>query len=145
MSATPIFLTQASPRPFEWIVSDYSLVDAVEAGLTKIPRVPTHTNFKDEAEFRDIFGSTDSKETGNFQPETTGNNPILKRALRALCDDYEKIHEEKSARPIGEQPVIAIVMNSVKNANAMYRYIAGGSVSPLLAQIHRRDAVMPMW
>ena len=132
MSATPIFLTQASPRPFDWIVSDYSLVDAVEAGLTKIPRVPTHTNFKDEAEFRDIFGSTDSKQTGNFQPETTGNNPILKRALRALCDDYEKIHEEKSARPIGEQPVIAIVMNSVKNANAMYRYIAGGSVSPLL-------------
>ena len=132
MSATPIFLTQASPRPFDWIVSDYSLVDAIEAGLTKIPRVPTHTNLKDEAEFRDIFGSTDSKQTANFQPETTGNNPILKRAMRALCDDYEKIHSERSARPIGEQPVIAIVMNSVKNANAMYRYIAGGSVSPLL-------------
>ena len=40
MSATPIFLTQSSPRPFDWIVSDYSLVDAIEAGLTKIPRVP---------------------------------------------------------------------------------------------------------
>ena len=132
MSATPIFLTQSSPRPFDWIVSDYSLVDAIEAGLTKIPRVPTHTSLRDEAEFRDIFGSTDSKQTSNFQPETIGNNPVLKRALRALCDDYAKIHSEKSARPIGEQPVIAIVMNSVKNANAMYRYIAGGSVSPLL-------------
>ena len=132
MSATPIFLTQSSPRPFDWIVSDYSLVDAIEAGLTKIPRVPTHTSLKDEAEFRDIFGSTDPKQTSNFQPETTGNNPILKRALRALCEDYEKVHSERSARPIGEQPVIAIVMNSVKNANAMYRYIAEGSVSPLL-------------
>ena len=132
MSATPIFLTQSSPRPFDWIVSDYSLVDAIEAGLTKIPRVPTHTNLKDEAEFRDIFGSTDSKQSSNFQPETTGNNPLLKRALRALCDDYERVHRERSARPIGEQPVIAIVMNSVKNANAMYRYIAGGSGSPLL-------------
>ena len=71
MSATPIFLAQSSPRPFEWIVSDYSLVDAIEAGLTKIPRVPTHTSLKDEAEFRDIFGSTDSKQTANFQPETT--------------------------------------------------------------------------
>ena len=48
MSATPIFLTQSSPRPFDWIVSDYSLVDAIEAGLTKIPRVPTHTSIKDE-------------------------------------------------------------------------------------------------
>ena len=126
------FLAQSSPRPFDWIVSDYSLVDAIEAGLTKIPRVPTHTNFKDEAEFRDIFGSTDSKQTGNFQSETTGNNPILKRALRALCDDYEKTHSERSTRQIGEQPVITIVMNSVKNANAMYRHIAGGSASPLL-------------
>ena len=132
MSATPIFLAQSSPRPFDWIVSDYSLVDAIEAGLTKIPRVPTHTSLKDEAEFRDIFGSTESKQTANFQPETTGNNPILKRALGALCDDYEKTHSERSARPIGEQPVIAIVMNSVKNANAMYRYIAEGSASPLL-------------
>ena len=136
MSATPIYLTQSSPRPFDWIVSDYSLVDAIEAGLTKIPRVPTHTNLSDEAEFRDIFGSTDSKQTGNFQPATTGNNPVLKRALRALCDDYEKVHSERSARPIGEQPVIAIVMNSVKNANAMYRYIAEGSVSPLLGNFN---------
>ena len=40
MSATPIFLAQSNPRPFDWIVSDYSLIDAIEAGLTKIPRVP---------------------------------------------------------------------------------------------------------
>ena len=132
MSATPIFLTQSSPRPFDWIVSDYSLVDAIEAGLTKIPRVPTYTNLRDEAEFRDIYGNTESKQASNFQPEQTGNNPILKRALRALCDDYARIHEEKSARPIGEQPVIAIVMNTVKNANAMYRYISRGAASPLL-------------
>ena len=132
MSATPIFLTQSSPRPFDWIVSDYSLVDAIEAGLTKIPRVPTHTSIKDEPEFRDIFGSTDPKQVADFQPAETGNNPILKRALRAICEDYERIHAEQSARPIGEQPVIAIVMNSVKNANAMYRHIAGGSVSSLL-------------
>ena len=132
MSATPIFLTQPSPRPFDWIVSDYSLVDAIEAGLTKIPRVPTHTSIKDEPEFRDIFGSTESRQTSDFQPQETGNNPILKRALRAICEDYEKIHGEQSARPIGKQPVIAIVMNSVKNANAMYQHIASGSVSPLL-------------
>ena len=31
-----------------------------------------------------------------------------------------------------EQPVMAIVMNSVKNANAMYRHIASGAVTPLL-------------
>ena len=27
--------------PFEWIVSDFALVDAIESGLVKIPRTPT--------------------------------------------------------------------------------------------------------
>lgn len=36
MSATPIFLAQSNPRPFDWIVSDYSLMDAIEAGLTNV-------------------------------------------------------------------------------------------------------------
>ena len=32
-----------------------------------------------------------------------------------------------------EPPVMAIVMNSVKNANAMFQHIAGGAVTPLLS------------
>jgi len=27
-------------RPFPWIVSDFGLVDAIESGLVKIPRLP---------------------------------------------------------------------------------------------------------
>ena len=30
--------------PFEWVVSDFALVDAIEAGLVKIPRTPTDDN-----------------------------------------------------------------------------------------------------
>lgn len=30
--------------PFEWIVSDFALVDAIESGLVKIPRTPTDDN-----------------------------------------------------------------------------------------------------
>ena len=68
MSATPIFLAQSNPRPFDWIVSDYSLIDAIEAGLTKIPRVPTSTNRSNESELRDIFSRTDSKAGGRLPP-----------------------------------------------------------------------------
>ena len=133
MSATPIFLAQSNPRPFDWIVSDYSLIDAIEAGLTKIPRVPTSTNRSNESDLRDIFTHTGSKQAADFRPDVTGNNTLLKEALNSLYRDYEE--KVKEWRDLGraEPPVMAIVMNSVKNANAMFQHIAGGAVTPLLS------------
>ena len=133
MSATPIFLAQSNPRPFDWIVSDYSLIDAIEAGLTKIPRVPTSTNRSNDSELRDIFSHTDSKQAGDFRPDVTGNNTLLKEALNSLYRDYEEKVEEWRDLGRAEPPVMAIVMNSVKNANAMFQHIAGGAVTPLLS------------
>ena len=133
MSATPIYLAQSNPRPFDWIVSDYSLVDAIEAGLTKIPRVPTSTDRSDESRFRDIFSHTDTKQTRDFRPEFTGNNTLLKEALSALYKDYESTLNRWHDLNRTEEPVMAIVMNSVKNANAMYRYVASGAVTPLFS------------
>ena len=47
LSATPFFL-QGSGYPegtlFPWVVSDFSLVDAIEAGIVKVPRVPVADN-----------------------------------------------------------------------------------------------------
>ena len=70
-------------------MSDYCLVDAIEAGLTKIPRVPTSTDRSDDSNFRDIFSHTYPKQTSDFRPEITGNNTLLKEALAALYKDYE--------------------------------------------------------
>lgn len=46
LSATPIYGKGSGRegRPFSWIVSDFSLVDAIESGLVKIPRVPVLDN-----------------------------------------------------------------------------------------------------
>ena len=52
--------------------------------------------------------------------------------MTALYKNYEttlRIWRESNR---AEQPVMAIVMNSVKNANTMYRHIASGAVTPLL-------------
>ena len=52
--------------------------------------------------------------------------------MTALYKNYEttlRIWRESNR---AEQPVMAIVMNSVKNANSMYRHIASGAVTPLL-------------
>lgn len=42
LSATPYFLGrvgQATNRPFPWVVSDFGLIEAIEAGLVKIPQL----------------------------------------------------------------------------------------------------------
>ena len=43
MSATPFYIQGSGypeGAPFPWIVSDFGLVDAIESGITKIPRLP---------------------------------------------------------------------------------------------------------
>jgi type III restriction enzyme len=43
LSATPFYLKGTGyqeGRPLPWIVSDFGLVDAIESGITKVPRIP---------------------------------------------------------------------------------------------------------
>ena len=43
LSATPFFLRGSGYSEgtlFPWVVSDFSLIDAIEAGIVKVPRVP---------------------------------------------------------------------------------------------------------
>lgn len=47
LSATPFYLRGTGHHegePFPWIVSDFGLVDAIECGIAKIPRVPVADN-----------------------------------------------------------------------------------------------------
>ena len=48
LSATPFFLKGSGYREgtlFPWVVSDFSLIDAIESGLVKVPRVPVADGF----------------------------------------------------------------------------------------------------
>ena len=43
LSATPFYIKgsgHSEGRPFPWLVSDFGLVDAIESGIVKIPRLP---------------------------------------------------------------------------------------------------------
>ena len=54
LSATPFYLAGSGwieGSPFPWLVSDFGLVDAIESGITKIPRLPVS----------DASGKPDSK------------------------------------------------------------------------------------
>ena len=47
LSATPFFLSGSGYEEgtlFPWAVSDFSLMDAIECGIVKLPRVPVADN-----------------------------------------------------------------------------------------------------
>ncbi len=60
LSATPFFL-RGSGYPegtlFPWVVSDFSLIDAIEAGIVKVPRVPVADDSMTGAQptYRDLW------------------------------------------------------------------------------------------
>ncbi|MDQ2901153.1 MAG: DEAD/DEAH box helicase family protein, partial [Acidobacteriota bacterium] len=60
LSATPFFLRgsgYAEGTLFPWVVSDFSLIDAIEAGIVKVPRVPVADNSLTTAQptYRDLW------------------------------------------------------------------------------------------
>ena len=60
LSATPFFL-RGSGWPeatlFPWVVSDFSLIDAIEAGIVKVPRVPVSDDsmMGEQPTYRDLW------------------------------------------------------------------------------------------
>ena len=143
-SATPTYIAQQNPRPVDWLVSDYSLLDAMEAGLVKIPQLPTALGeTKAKAEWRDLYANSEPEEKEHFNPDEAGKNIILKEALQGLYENYSQLNQNWSERHARSEsngsapiPVIAIIMNRVESANHMFQYIAEGKSAdrlPLLS------------
>lgn len=143
MSATPVYFAEnaANPPLFEWIVSDYPLIEAMEAGLVKIPQAPF--NFSEADRFLNIYQSCLQEERAG-QPRSNNktlafrwkdadqpNCATLLAALNLLYADYEAEYQQWAERYPNEQrpvtvpgnPVMAVIMNSIANANAMFEYL----------------------
>lgn len=121
-SATPMWLSV--PRGldselFPWTVSDYPLLDAIESGLVKMPRVPVRDDTEShEPRYRKIYEHNDGKDlTDNLS--TNVHEP-----LKQLYHDYQNKVSPKY-EDIGVIPVFIVVANNIKNATALYRWIAG--------------------
>lgn len=60
LSATPFYLSGSGyieGSPFPWLVSDFGLVDAIECGIVKVPRLPV----RDDKEGKDEAGMPDAE------------------------------------------------------------------------------------
>ena len=136
LSATPFFLQGSGYHEgtlFPWTVCDFSLMDAIESGIVKIPRVPVADNASgDESPvFRDLWdvirGRMPKKGRGKKAAplDPLRLPPELLTALDALYADYERtFHTWQDARK-PSPPVFIVVCNNTTTSKLVYDYISG--------------------
>lgn len=140
LSATPFFL-RGSGYPeatlFPWVVSDFSLIDAIECGIVKVPRVPVADDamLGQQPTYRDLWlrirEHLPKKGRGR---EAFGGEPKLpvelEGALQSLYSNYEKYHsaweQNVEARARGlTPPVFIVVCNNTNVSKLVYDYVGG--------------------
>lgn len=136
LSATPFFLAGSGYQEgtlFPWVVTDFSLIDAIESGIVKIPRVPTADDVMEGnlPTFRDLWVHIkDELPKKGLKDETIGAAPILPKELEAallhLYGDYEKSFHLWDAQPSrGTPPVFIVVCQNTTISKMVYDWIAG--------------------
>ena len=134
LSATPFFL-RGSGYPegtlFPWVVSDFSLIDAIESGIVKVPRVPVSDNqvTGDQPTYRNLWAEIRQKlpKKGRDAGGDTGVIPLeLEGALEALYSNYEKAYRRwESAGGPGTPPVFIVVCSNTSVSKLVFDWIAG--------------------
>ncbi len=103
LSATPFFLRgsgYAEGTLFPWTMSDFSLMDAIECGIVKLPRVPVADNIPGEEMpvFRNLWEHIRGKMPKKGRGKATSLDPLslpveLQTALEALYGHYVRTYD----------------------------------------------------
>jgi type III restriction enzyme len=136
LSATPFFLSgsgYAEGTLFPWTMSDFSLMDAIECGIVKLPRVPVADNLPNaEAEmpvFRELWKHVgkdlprSARGASNFDPLSLP--PKLQTALEALYGHYKQTFELWQKSGIRVPPCFIVVCQNTSISKLVYDYISG--------------------
>ncbi len=135
LSATPFFLRGSGYTEgslFPWTVSDFSLMDAIECGIVKLPRVPVSDNIPgtETPMFRNLW-----EHVGNDLPRAGRRNagpldplrlPVrLQTALDALYGHYETVFNNWKEAGIPVPPCFIVVCNNTSTSKLVHDYISG--------------------
>lgn len=142
LSATPFYLGASGyleGSPFPWLVSDFGLVDAIESGIVKIPRLPV----LDDTKKKDDAGRPDPKYfrlwkhiTDNLKPkDRVGKRPKpeavyreAEGALLTLAGQWRlRAKQIAEADPAGQPvpPVLIVVCDNTEVAREIFQAISG--------------------
>lgn len=151
LSATPFFLRGSGYSEgtlFPWVVSDFSLIDAIECGIVKVPRVPVADDSTTAVQptYRDLWLHIRDglPKKGRKTDEVKGEPKLpvkLQGALHSLYSNYEKYYklweDDVDARAQGvTPPVFIVVCNNTNVSKVVFDYVAGWE-----KEIHKKTVV----
>ena len=134
LSATPFFLRgsgYAEGVLFPWTMSDFSLMDAIECGIVKLPRVPISDNIpgSEMPRFRNLWEHIRAD-----MPRRVGRGKVLdpqglptqlQTALDALYGHYKKTFDLWQQEQIPVPPCLIVVCQNTTTSKLVYDFIAG--------------------
>lgn len=135
LSATPFFLAgsgYAEGTLFPWTMCDFSLMDAIECGIVKLPRVPVADNIPggEMPKFRELWKHIGPKMPKKGRGKGKQLDPLsipveLQTALEALYGHYSKTFDLWEKASIGVPPCFIVVCNNTATSKLVYDYISG--------------------
>ncbi len=135
LSATPFFLRgsgYAEGTLFPWTMSDFSLMDAIECGIVKLPRVPVADNIPggEMPKFRNLWEHIRTRMPKKGRGKAKNLDPLslpveLQTALEALYGHYKKTYDLWEAAGISVPPCFIVVCNITSTSKLAYDYISG--------------------
>jgi type III restriction enzyme len=135
LSATPFFLRgsgYAEGTLFPWTMSDFSLMDAIECGIVKLPRVPVADNIPggEMPKFRILWEQIRTRMPKKGRGKSKTLDPLslpvkLQTALEALYGHYKKTYELWQAAGIRVPPCFIIVCQNTSISKLVYDYVSG--------------------
>lgn len=135
LSATPFFLSgsgYAEGTLFPWTMSDFSLMDAIECGVVKLPRVPVADNIPGEEmpKFRDLWKHIGKRMPRKGRGKGGSLDPLsipveLQTALEALYGHYKKTFDLWREKGVAVPPCFIVVCSNTAVSKLVYDYISG--------------------
>ena len=135
LSATPFFLRgsgYAEGTLFPWTMCDFSLMDAIECGIVKLPRVPVADNIPggDMPKFRNLWEHIREDMPKKGRGKVGHLDPLslpveLQTALEALYGHYRQTFEMMQEAGFRVPPCFIVVCNNTSTSKLVYDYISG--------------------
>ena len=119
------------------MVSDFSLIDAIESGIVKVPRVPVADDSMvgEQPTYRDLWlRIRENLPKKGRKTEAVSGEPKLpaelQGALHSLYSNYEKYYQGWEQNPEAQAkgvtpPVFIVVCNNTNVSKLVFEYIAG--------------------
>lgn len=151
-SATPFYVKGSGydeGAPFPWIVSDFGLVDAIECGIVKIPRVPVATDsgalIPEYFRLWEWINSRLPRSERQTARRRAKPESVLREAdgaLATLASEWQKTFEAFQQAGSLVPPTLIVVCANTALSKLVHEHIEGGEVLPELENRHDEEVTL---